>query len=90
MTEIKVKTRDIKRIDGKTFEIWRRFTTKTEAQAERKSAAKKFRHARVVKEATGAYGVYVTWLIGSETDHMQRGGTINRQMQNGRMYTYRH
>lgn len=39
MSKIKVKEQEFKRIDGKRFEIWARYTTKAEAQAERKRAA---------------------------------------------------
>ena len=51
MSKIKVKEQEFKRIDGKRFEIWARYTTKAEAQAERKRAAQVVRHARELRES---------------------------------------
>ena len=52
MSKIKVKEQEFKRIDGKRFEIWARYTTKAEAQAERKRAA------QVVKAKGGVSHIY--------------------------------
>lgn len=35
MSKVQVPEQEFKRIDGKRFEIWARYTTKAEAQAER-------------------------------------------------------
>ena len=88
MSKIKVKEQEFKRIDGKRFEIWARYTTKAEAQAERKRAAQVVRHARVLKDAQG-YGIWVDVVRGSPADHLARGGMIQTRMSGGRLQMYR-
>ena len=90
MVQVKVEKKELKRIDGKTFEIWARFTKKSEAQSERKQVAKKFSHARVKKDAKGTYSVWVTSVKGSLTEHLRRGGTVSSRMgDDGRLRSYR-
>lgn len=88
MSKVKVPEQEFKWIGGKRFEIWARYTTKAEAQAERKRAAQVVRHARVLKDAQG-YGIWVDVVRGSPADHLARGGMIQTRMSGGRLQMYR-
>lgn len=88
MSEVKVPEQEFKWIDGKRFEIWARYTTKAEAQAERARAVKIVRHARVLKDARG-YGIWVDVVKDSPGEHLARGGMIQTRMSRGRVQTYR-
>lgn len=74
MAPIKTNGREVKRIDGKVFEIWRRFTTKAEAIAEKEAIKPRMRNVRVMKDAKG-WGVWVTTIIGTHADKMKQYGT---------------
>lgn len=65
--------REVKRIDGKTYEKWRRYTTKAEAIAEKEAIRPRMRNVRVLKDAEG-WTVWVTTIIGTHADKMWQHG----------------
>ncbi len=88
MVEVK-SSQEFKWIDKKRFELWARYTTKVEAQAERKRIARIVRHSRVLKDARG-WGVWVDMIKGTPGEHLARGGMIQTRMSaDGRLQTYR-